>query len=257
LYVGNTTETRLPRHDIAVRLSAEHPREALARDEALLSAVQTDRQIAVRWYTAATPAIVVGLGLRHRLPAIVDLERCRAASLDVLERRAGGGAVLLDEHMLCGAICVPLPHPLVTDDLTESYRWLGERVATRLQALGEPFARRVEVPEARADIATLRAAAEPVSKLLLATCYGALSPHEVVLGNGRKVVGFAQVRRRHAALFQLGILQRDQSGLADFLRVDEDATRERLRAALRGRTVGLAQSSLEQLALLFQADQFA
>jgi lipoate-protein ligase A len=257
LYVGNTTETRLPRHDIAVRLSAEHPREALARDEALLSSVQADRRIAVRWYTVAAPAIVVGLALRHRLAAIVDLERSRAAGLDVLERRAGGGAVLLEEHMLCGAICVPLPHPLVPDDLTESYRWLGEHVARRLQALGEPSARRVEVLEARADIAKLRAAVEPVSKLLLDTCYGALSPHEVVLGSSMKVVGFAQVRRRHAALFQIGILSRDQSGLADFLRINEDATRERLRSALRERTIGLAQSSLEQLGLFLQADQFA
>ena len=251
MYVGNTTETRLPRHDIAVRLSAEHPREALARDEALLSSVQADRRIAVRWYTAAAPAIVVGLALRHRLPAVVDLERCRAAGLDVLERRAGGGAVLLDEHMLCGAICVPLPHPLVTDDLTESYRWLGEHFASRLGA------RRVEVAQARADLAALRAAGDRVSQLLLATCYGALSPHEVVLGNAMKVVGFAQVRRRHAALFQVGILLRDQSGLADFLRIDEDSTRERLRAALRERTVGLASSSLEQLALLLQPDQLA
>ncbi len=32
---------------------------------------------------------------------------------------------------------------------------------------------------------------------------------------GAKVVGLAQVRRQHAALFQVGILLRDQSPLAD------------------------------------------
>jgi lipoate-protein ligase A len=67
-----------------------------------------------------------------------------------------------------------------------------------------------------------------------------LSPHEVVVGPGRKLVGLAQVRRRHAALFQFGILLRDQSPLAEYLRVPDASRREEVRAELRRRTVGLA-----------------
>jgi lipoate-protein ligase A len=96
----------------------------------------------------------------------------------------------------------------------------------------------VEVAEARHDVATLRAAHDPVSKCLLSTCYGALSPHEIV-ADGKKLVGLAQVRRRDAALFQFGILLRDQSPLADYLKLPDEATRDALRQALRERTVGL------------------
>ena len=222
---------RLPRHDTPLRLSAEPPAEAIARDEALLERAEGER-----WWVAASPAVVVGLGLHHRLAAIVDLDRCRDAGTQVLERRAGGGALLLDQHMLCGAICVPIAE--VPGDVTESYRWLGEHLANRLTSLGVPNVTRVDVETARADVARLRASADPVASALLTTCYGALSPYEVTV-NDRKLVGLAQVRRRHAALFVIGVLLVDQSRLADSLVVPDEHTRERLRAELQRRTVGL------------------
>jgi len=226
---------RLPLHDTPLSLPAEPPSEALARDEALLDNVRPGGPSLERWYVAASPAVVVGLGLRHRLAEVVDLARCEAAGVDVLHRRAGGGAVLVaQDNMVCGAICLPVPHPLLGDDLTGSYRWLGEHLARRLAA------RRVEVAEARADVAMLKSLDDHVSRLLLTACYGALSPHEVVLGTA-KLVGLAQIRRRHAALFQVGILLHDQSRLADFLVVPDEPTREQLRAELRRRTTGLAQ----------------
>jgi lipoate-protein ligase A len=224
-------------------LPAEHPRDALSRDQALLEAIEPGSGPLVRWYTASVPAVVVGLGLHHRLTSIVDVERCRAAGVDVLTRRAGGGALLLDEHMLCGAVCVSLPDPRLGSDLTESYRWLGEQLAERLRSTGLEGARRVEVAEARADVATLKSLADATSQLLLATCYGALSPHEVAVGSA-KVVGMAQVRRRQAALFQFGILLRDQSPLAEYLLVPDEPTREALRAALRHRSAGVESISL-------------
>jgi lipoate-protein ligase A len=230
---------RLPRHDTPMSLPAEPPREALARDEALLDEVRPGGPLLERWYVAASPAVVVGIGLRHRVAEVVDLARCQAAGVEVLDRRAGGGAVLVDrDAMLCGAICVPLSHPLLDDDLTASYRWLGSRLCHRLGELGVAGARRVEVAEARADVRALRSREDRLGRLLLATCYGALSPHEVVVGTA-KLIGLAQVRRRHAALFQFGVLLRDQSPLADLLRVPDEPTRQQLRTALRQRTIGL------------------
>jgi lipoate-protein ligase A len=224
---------RLPRQDTPLRLPAEAPRDGLWRDEALLDAVLATGQPRMRWWTAASPAVVLGLGLRHRATDVVDSERTSHAGIEVLTRQAGGGALLLDEHMLCGAICLPTTDRRVTSDLTESYRWLGEALA---RVLG---ARRIDVGEARADVAALRAqAADPVARALLACCYGALSPHEVARGSA-KVVGMAQVRRRGAALFQFGILLGDQSPLASLLRMPDEATREALRGALQARTAGL------------------
>jgi lipoate-protein ligase A len=227
----------VPRHDTSLRLPAELPREALRRDEALLDQVTPGGAWLQRVYLASAPAVVLGLGLWHRADQVVDVERCRAAGVDVLPRKAGGGAVLVDANMVCGAICAPLPAPGIPDDLTESYRWLGDRFVERLRACGVPGVRRVEVAEARADTEKLRA---EQARLLQTTCYGGLSPHEIVAGpSARKLVGLAQVRRRHAVLFQFGILLRDQSPLADFLQIPNDSSRENLKEALRERTVGL------------------
>jgi lipoate-protein ligase A len=216
-------------------LPAEDPRDALLRDEALLDSLSSATSPRVRWWIASSPAVVVGLGLRHRLSSMVDIARCREAGVAVLERRAGGGALLLDEHMVCGAVCVP--RASVPDDVTESYRWLGDLLVAHLQSLGLPAARRVETDEARRDVANLKSRDDAVAKILLTTCYGALSPHEVALGQA-KLVGLAQIRRRHAALFQFGILLRDQSPLADYLVVPDEETRQHVREALSQRTVG-------------------
>ncbi len=216
-------------------LPAEDPHAALLGDEALLDTVGPDEPT-VRWWVAASPAVVVGLGLHHRLSSIVDKERCHAAGVAVLERRAGGGALLLDEHMLCGA--VRLPRASVADDVTESYRWLGDRLVSNLRSLGIADARRIETHEARRDVAELKSRDDPVARILLTTCYGALSPHEVAIGPA-KLVGLAQIRRRNAVLFQFGILLRDQSPLADFLHVPDEVTRAQVRAALCQRTVGV------------------
>ena len=227
---------RLPRHVTSVSLSAEPAAQALARDEALLDAADAGQAMVSRWYIAQTPAVVLGLGLWRRRFEIVDEERCRQAGVEVLERRAGGGALLLDDNMLCAAVCVRLPDERAGADLTESYRWLGDRLTNGLHTLGVRAARRVEIAEARMDTADLKTRADP----LLNTCFGCLSPHEVVI-DGRKLIGLAQLRRRHAALFQIGILLRDQAPLARLLRHPE------LAPELRRRTVGVADLLPEPL----------
>jgi lipoate-protein ligase A len=211
----------------------EPPRAAIAADEALLEAVAADGRPQLRCYVVCSPALVLGLGLRTRRAEIVDTAACQMAGVEVIERRAGGGVVLLNDGMLCFTVCIPASRAVA--DLTESYRWLGEHFAARI-----PQSHRVEIAEARADVAELKQRwVDPVARLLLTTCYGALSPHEVAVG-AAKVVGLAQVRRQHAALFQIGVLLRDQSGLADFLRVPDQPTRESFRAALHQRSTGLA-----------------
>jgi lipoate-protein ligase A len=228
---------RLPSHDTLLRLPAEPPRQAIADDEALLDLVASTGTPQERWWVASSVAVVVGLGLHHRLASVVDLERCRAAGVEVLTRRAGGGALLLDAQMICGAFAVPTE--TIPNDVTESYRWLGDRLVADLREFGVQ-ARRVELEDAREDIAALRSSGDEVSRVLLAACYGTLSPHEVVVERA-KLVGLAQIRRRQATLFQLGILRQDQSRLADFMVVPDEDVREELRAELRRRTIGLCE----------------
>ncbi len=227
------------------------PREGVAADEALLSSPGE------HWWLPSSTAVVVGLGQRSKLASIVDLERARRAGVEVLDRRAGGGALLLDTGMLCGA--VSRPTSTLPNDVTESYRWLGDRLCLMLRSLGIS-ARRVEVDEARANVHELRSAEDAVSRILLNACYGALSPHEIAVGEA-KLVGLAQIRRRDTSLFVVGILLRDQSPLADVLRVDDATTREAVRDALRRRTVGLtsltSRSASEVAAAIADATPYA
>ena len=231
---------RLPRQDTPLRLSAETPQEGIAHDEALL-----DQGTGQHWWLPSSPALVLGLGLRHRAESLIDFERCQQADMPVFSRRAGGGIVFLGMgNMLCGAICVPTRS--VPSDVTDSYRWLGDTLVSALSTLGVS-AHRVEVEEARASVAALRVVDSP----LLHMCYGALSPHEVTV-DGRKLVGLAQIRRRETTLYVLGMLLRDQSPLAEFL-----LNSDRVKHELEQRTVGLealtSRSASEVVAAIVDA----
>ena len=216
------------------------PETLLADDERLLEGEL--RQTACRWYRASGSAVVLGLAQQRRVEGVIDRRRCAERGIAVVPRRAGGGLVLLDAEMLCLTLAVPLPHPTIGDDLTESYRWLGEAFVAALRRLGVDAARRVEVEPARQALRGLRDErrhANPVAELLLETCYAVPSPHEVLVDE-KKLVGFAQVRRRDRALFQVGLLLRDQAPLAELVQTPDQAVRETYRSELRRRTVGLA-----------------
>jgi lipoate-protein ligase A len=224
----------------ATSLLGGQPEMLLADDERLLHGEL--RETIRRWYRADGSAVVLGLAQQRRVERVLDRQRCAERGVAIVPRRAGGGLVLLDAEMLCLTLAVPLPHPNVGDDLTASYRWLGGAFTDALVRFGVRQARRVEVAPARQALHALRDAArraDPVAELLLETCYATPSPHEVLVGE-RKLVGFAQVRRRDRALFEVGLLLRDQSPLADLVNVPGEAVREAYRAELRRRTVGLA-----------------
>ena len=213
-------------------------REQLAIDHSLLDDLPAGSDARVRWWVSEAPALVVGFAQRARRAEIVDQQRCDAAGVAVVERRAGGGLVLLNESVLCLTVALPSGHRLWVDDVTAAYHWLGEALAAGLRAAGATEARRIEVAEARAAAASLAASSQPSAKIVLETCFAALSPHEVVLGDA-KIAGLAQVRRQNGSLFVAGVLLRPQTGLADLVRVPDARARTALRSDLAARTIGL------------------
>jgi lipoate-protein ligase A len=147
----------------------------------------------VRWYSVAAPALVIGAG---QPLAQVESTACAAAGITVHRRSSGGTAVLLEPTMLMQDVALPRAHLLHRSDVTDSYRWLGAVWVAALQRLGLDAAL-IAVADARADTKAL----DTLTRL---ACYGGRSPYEVSIG-GRKVVGFAQVRRRDGVLLQVGI----------------------------------------------------
>ena len=144
----------------------------------------------------------VGLAATIVSPAALVLgsaqsEADAATESDVVRRGTGGGAVFCDHGILLIDLAVPAGHALAPEDVTEAYRPLGEAVHQALAGLGVDC-RTVGVDEARAMDDARKAAARRA-------CWAGLSPYEIVLGDGRKLVGLAQRRRRGAVLHQVAI----------------------------------------------------
>lgn len=141
-----------------------------------------------RWrvWRYRAPAIVLGLSQRRLHEAV----RARAgASLPVLVRGSGGGAVLAGPWMIGVTVLLPVRHPRAAGSLVDSYRWFGELHARVLRGLD--IEARVLPPEALHDAHALVDGAAPLPW----ACFGALSPWELTDERGRKLCGLAQQRR--------------------------------------------------------------
>lgn len=198
--------------------------DALRQGMALLDAAAPGDPATLAWWHVDGETLVLGRGSR----IAPDQDACADAGVGVVRRSSGGGPVLWGPDLLAFDVVVPRAHPLYSDDVVDSYRWLGHALVAALGSLGVP-ARAVAPAEARRTDLTLRDVA----------CYASLSPWEVVI-DGRKVVGLSQVRRRTGVLLQAGIVLRlDPERLAAFLRLDPEE-REALISGLRTGAVGLS-----------------
>jgi lipoate---protein ligase len=207
--------------------SADDAAAELAAGEALLGGLAHEAAPALRWYGARTPALVLGSGQR---PSEVDGAALAAAGIALHKRASGGTAVLFVPGFLMQDVALPAGHPLRLDDVSESYRWLGGVWQEALAALGVAT-ELISIPAARAD----SAAADPLLRL---ACFGGRSPYEL-LADGRKLVGFSQIRRRQGSLLQVGVYRSwPGRALAALLRLPA-AGRDAFAAALAARVVGL------------------
>lgn len=214
------------------RLPFERDRSAaiLATAEALLDGVASSGRNAVRWYLPTDAALL--LGASQRLSAL-DGVACRRAGVTVYRRAAGGNVVLSDQNMLGVDIVVTPNSALWSGDVTESYHFLGASFRDALATMGVP-AHLVSIGEARAATAVQ---GDDVALARL-TCFGGLSPYEVTVEE-KKIVGLAQVRRRHGALFQCAVpLHWRPMDLARLMALPDDE-RATLVSALGARATGL------------------
>ena len=144
---------------------------------------------AVWVFDVGAPALVLG---SSQATALADAAACDAAGVEVVRRRSGGGAVLLEP----GAVVwfdVVVPADVLRDiglgdDVGRSMVWLGEHVAVALGALDvEAIA-----VHRRAMVATAW------SRLV---CFDGLGPGEITTAGG-KLVGISARRTRNASRFQ-------------------------------------------------------
>jgi lipoate---protein ligase len=144
----------------------------------------------VRVSMVERPALVLGSTQRDD---IVDRRAAARAGVEVVRRRSGGGAVLLepDAHVWID-VAIPAGDGLWTDDVSRSFHWLGEVWVGALDSVAVRGA-------------TLHTAAMCHTKLSRLICFAGVGPGEVSL-DGAKAVGISQRRSRAGARFQSLVL---------------------------------------------------
>ena len=142
-----------------------------------------ERSIVV--YDVTRPTLVLGSSQKDDA---VDWERARERGVDVVRRRSGGSAVLVEPgSALWVDVTIPPDDRWWDDDVGRAFHWLGAVWAEVLIGAG--------VLASWHDGAMQRTEWSPW------VCFAGLGPGEVTVG-GRKVVGLSQRRTREGALFQ-------------------------------------------------------
>ncbi len=174
-------------------------------------------------FEVSRPALVLGSARRDL--AYLDTELAAANGIEIVRRRSGGAAVLLEPGQVVWAdVIVPRHDSLWHDDIGRATWWVGHWWQRALAALGVASAvhQGAMVPGPWSD----------------RLCFAGLGPGEVLIG-GRKAVGVAQRRTRHGARFQTCALRQwDPTLLAALCGVTPLG--QPLDDALIGAAVGLA-----------------
>ena len=194
----------------------------MAIDEAIASAVAEGRvPPTLRLYRWNPPCL--SLGYFQSATETVDLQRCRELGVDCVRRPTGGRAVLHDDE-LTYSLAAPESHPLVSGDVTESYRKISAAVLAGLRHLG-----------IAAETAPPAPGQSRPSAPTSAVCFHVPSDYELTV-EGRKIVGSAQMRTRGVVL-QHGsfLLSTDPGKLFWLLKLPPEQTREALIESFRQR----------------------
>lgn len=187
------------------------------------------------WVLAASgPALVLGSAEPE---AHVDRTRLEAAGIDLVRRRSGGGAVLVDPDTCTWVdLVIPAGHPRWDPDVGRAMHWVGDLWRSALADLG------VVAEVHRGPLRRTRWSPQ--------ICFAGLGPGEVVDGRGRKLVGVSQRRTRGAARFQTVAYHRAPSReVVDLLALDR-ADRDDARALLDATTAPLDVAPGDLLAAL-------
>lgn len=158
--------------------------------------------------------------------AVADADACAAVDIEVVQRRSGGGAVLVAPgDLLWVDVILPSDDPLWQADVGRAFVWLGDAWSAALAAL--------RVPSRVHEGALIHT---PWSRI---ACFAGLGSGELLSEAGRKVVGISQRRTRGAARFQCAALLRwDAEALLSLLRLPAE-DRAAAAAALAGAAAGL------------------
>jgi lipoate---protein ligase len=136
-------------------------------------------------FEADRPALVLGSTQSTGVADAVALEH---AGVELVQRRSGGGAVLVVPGCTWVDLILPVGHPLWQSDVGRATRWVGDLWVGALGALGV-WSVAHHGPMQRSALSKL-------------ACFAGVGPGEVFDLAGAKLVGVSQRRTRGASRFQ-------------------------------------------------------
>ena len=196
----------------------------MAVDEAFLQADLYDRPT-LRFYEWTDQAVSIGTAQRVRADLRLDrIDECGVA----LVRRASGGTAIYHLDQLGVSLVIENGHRLNSHDITESYRSFGQLLSKAFASLGVD-AKPLSIKEARG----MRTDG-PQRRC----CLAGANPYEP-FAEGKKVAGFAQIRRRDHSLIHAIIPLRFEPTRWASLLASEPWTESELAESLASAVAGL------------------
>jgi lipoate---protein ligase len=134
-----------------------------------------------------SPALVLG---STQAIELIDSARAESGGVAVARRRSGGGVVLVAPgNPVWIDVWLPAGDPLWKDDVGAAFDWLADAWVDSLRLLG------IE------GVSAHRGGSVHCTRWASSVCFGGVGRGEVVLEDGRKLVGLAQRRTRAGAWF--------------------------------------------------------
>ena len=198
----------------------------MATDQAILTACGEGKAPpTLRLYGWTEPTLTVGYA--QKSDRDLDLDRCRALGIPVVQRPTGGRALLHDKE-LTYSLVAPIPHPQFPSNLRAAFRRVSEALLLSLSGLGISDAKMTK-PE--------RASPNGRSP----SCFSTLNHHEITVDN-KKLIGSAQ-RRTSRSFLQQGSLwiDCDREQMNSLFHFDTLKARENNLDILRHSTISLNQ----------------
>lgn len=180
-------------------------------------------QTPAMWVPRLSENPTLVLGSRQSIES-VDRDVCRQRGIDVVQRRSGGGAVLVGaEQLIWFDVVLTRDHPGWSDDVGKSFAWISDRLRTALASLG-----------VMGDCYNGAMVNTEWSDLV---CFAGLGPGELTV-DGKKLVGISQRRTRNAARLQVAVLRRwNPMEILELFPMDE-ADRERAKRDIATAALG-------------------
>lgn len=173
----------------------------MAIDESLLCSFNPEcSEPILRIYGWYPPAL--SLGRFQRAEDVIDLERCRSDSLQVIRRISGGGVIYHADELTYSVVCSP-EQILRASTVKESFRILTNFLINFYRSLG------LNASYALDSVSDVEKLGERT-----AFCFAGKESYDILI-DGKKIGGNAQ-RRKKNVIFQHGsipILNRARTGL--------------------------------------------